>query len=389
MARSIKALINPVMLKYGRESLGLSVGKVAGKLGISNQNLIDWEEGIDNPSLSTFEKLAKLYKRHTVFFYLPNVPNKCKRREADFRTFPRYHSTPQPSLEFLHYLKDVYRRQAIALELLEELEEKSVPRIPASHLHENPEDVAARLRLALNIISPTQFRWDESYQALSAWISAVEKLGILVFKSSHAKVPLEEMRGLAIWDESLPAIALNASDTDNGKIFTLMHELAHLSLHKNGVWGLHENLSGSASDIEVFCNHVAGAILVPNQALTENPVVIPLPSDCDSLSDDDIRFIARKFCVSGEVILRRLLISGKISQSFYEEKCKYLRSLPISKRGGGGNSQYAKKIVSREGSLFPNIVLRAMFAEKIPMNKASSYLNTKVKHFGDLEALVL
>ena len=83
------------------------------------------------------------------------------------------------------------------------------------------------------------------------------------------------------------------------------------------------------------------------------------------------------------------MILGKISQAFFEEKTRYLRSLPIPKKGGGGSSPYAKTIVSREGYLFPNIVLRAMFAEKIPINKASSYLKTKVKHFGALEELVL
>ncbi|NJN73022.1 MAG: ImmA/IrrE family metallo-endopeptidase [Limnothrix sp. RL_2_0] len=369
--------------------MGLSVGKIAEKLDIANQDLIDWEEGTEYPPLSTFEKLAKLYKRHTAFFYLPSVPKKCKKREADFRTLPRYHSTPDTSPEFLYYLQKVYRRQVIALELLEELEEESLPLIPRSNLHEDPEEVAQRLRSALNIASSTQFKWSKSYHALAGWISAVEKLGVLVFKSSNAKVSLEEMRGLAIWDKSLPVIALNASDTDNGKIFTLMHELTHLSLHQNGVWGFNDNQSNSSSEVEVFCNHVAGSILVPNQLLTDNPAVITLPLDCNHLSNKDIQVIARKFCVSGEVILRRLLILGKISQPFYEEKCQYLRSLPIPKKSGGAPSVYAKTIVSREGYLFPRIVLRAMFEEKIPKNKASSYLNTKIKHFGSLEELVL
>lgn len=388
MART-KALINPVLLRYGRESLNLSVGKVAEKLKISNQSLIDWEEGSESPPLTKFEDLAKLYKRHTAFFYLPEIPQKCKKREADFRKFPRYHSTPNASPEFLQYLQQINRRQVIALELLEELDEKTTPQIPESHLQDNPEIVAERIRSALQVDSSTQFRWSKDHEALSSWISSVENLGVLVFKSSHAKVPMEEMRGLAIWDKSLPVIALNSTDTNNGKMFTLMHELAHLSLHQNAVWGSNENQVGSPSDVEVFCNHVAGAILVPSGMLTQNPIVIQLPEDCNLLTHEDISYIARKFCVSGEVIIRRLLILGKISQSFYEERCRFLRSLPLPKKSGGGTSIYAKSIVSREGRLFPRIVLRAMYEDKIPMNKASKYLNAKIKHFEALEGLVL
>lgn len=390
MGRSIPALVTPKLLRFGRESIGLSIDKVATKLSIPSERLIDWEEGRDCPPMSKFRDLAKAYKRSEAFFYLPDIPEPCKKRVADFRSLPKHGSLSpvQPSTEFLCLMKDIEQRHTIALELLDELDEDPAPHIPESNLKEEPEVVAQRIRSVLQIEDSKQFRWSKSYEALAAWISSIEQLGVLVFKSSRSKVPLEEMRGLAIWDESLPVITLNSKDTDNGKIFSLMHELVHLSLHTSGVSqnSTDEDLI-NLPDIEVFCNHVAGAILVPETTLLEHPV-ITLPRDCNNLSDDEIFKIARKFCVSAQVILRRLLIFNRISKSFYTKKYHDFSSQPTKKKTGGGVTVYAKQVVSREGRLFPRIVLRAMHEDKISIGRASSYLNTKVKHFKDLEEIV-
>ena len=151
--------------------------------------------------------------------------------------------------------------------MLENLGETPSSFILRAELKEDPEEVGARLRSALGITRERQAQWHlQGYDAFNEVRDAVEACGALVFQ---AAVPLSEMRGLALYREPLPIVIVSSKEQFMApRLFTLLHEVSHLMLHCSAVSnGAEEGLHGEAQMVEVFANHVAGAALMPLDAL--------------------------------------------------------------------------------------------------------------------------
>ncbi len=95
-----------------------------------------------------------------------------------------------------------------------------------------------------------------------------EKHNIIVQQSGISQnqtrkaISFNECRGYAIYDEYAPLVFINAKDTsENGKIFTLLHELAHILLKHSGVSSYDFEL-----EEEYRCNNIAGEILMPTDS---------------------------------------------------------------------------------------------------------------------------
>ena len=112
----------------------------------------------------------------------------------------------------------------------------------------------------------------------------------------------------------MPIIGINDEDRPPAKTFTIIHELVHLFKRESS---LCNDMSSSASTLseEVFCNAVAGELLVPKSALK---IVLEHGHYFAPYSIDDIKRVANRFSVSREVIVRRLLELRKIDQREYE-----------------------------------------------------------------------
>lgn len=135
-----------------------------------------------------------------------------------------------------------------------------------------------------------------------------------VFVHCFTDVTIDTARGFSIYNTLLPIIGINDEDRPPAKTFTIIHELVHLFKRESS---LCNDMSSSASTLseEVFCNAVAGELLVPKRALR---IVLEHGHYFAPYSIDDIKRVADRFSVSREVIVRRLLELRKIDQSEYE-----------------------------------------------------------------------
>lgn len=132
------------------------------------------------------------------------------------------------------------------------------------------------------------------------------------------------VRGVAINSDSLPIIGINDEDRAPAKSFSLIHELVHIIKRTSSVCNEMYNLFSTVQE-EVFCNAVAGEVLVPGVALK---TVFREYSRAE-LSLETIAKIAKKFSVSKEVIiLRRLydITPRIISKVEYEAYAEEIRS---------------------------------------------------------------
>lgn len=286
-----------------------------------------WLTGEAQPTLKQLEKFAK--KTHTAFgyFFLPEPPT-LTLPIPDFRTL-RDETLREPSNDLLDTLylceqrQDWYRDYALVHGV------DPLTFVGSANIQEAPETVAQRMRAELKISIEEQRKAHTWEEALRQLIEKVEDAGVMVMgnsivgNSTRRKLNVEEFRGFALADERAPLIFLNQADSKAARMFTLIHELAHLWLGSDGTGMSNTSVSQVPKQpLERWCNNVAAEFLMPLEELQK--VYQP-----DKSVPDAIQYLARQFKVSTLVALRRLFDTGFIDQAqfwqYYDEEIKKLK----------------------------------------------------------------
>lgn len=381
--KSLEAVVEPRVLIWARESIGMNIEEVAKRLNTSEDTVSKWESGQKNPTLIQLEKLARtIYKRPLAAFFLPKPPEEPPLPE-DFRTLPRDKRKPfSPKTRLA--IRRARRLQSLATELANSLNREIPSPIEKANLSDNPEVVGNRIRMQLGVKIQTQFSWKNEAEALNEWKKAVGKRGVFVFQIG---MPLEETRGFSLTEGEFPAIVLNLSDAINGRIFSLFHEYGHLLLNDSGIcdMGDQDYLSNQGKLIEKFCNHFAGAILVRKDALI-NHMLIKSSGYRSHWPDEILKELAKSFKVSQEVILRRLVILSWAGEDFYKRKHEEWKTTEY--RRGGGRRNPPKECVRKNGIPFVSLVLESHRKEKITYSDVADYLEISLKHLPEVEQLI-
>lgn len=386
MAKQIKALVKPAVLKWARESLNLPLAEAAKKIGVKVSKLSDWESesATSSPTIGQLRKAAGVYKRPLAVFFLSDPPRDFDALK-DFRRLPDpKQAIPSPKLNL--EIRRAQMRRETALELAAGIA-FDPPRIQmiSSNLRDS-DHLAAEARRILGVSLEVQCGWRDRYEALHGWIAALERIGILVFQTGA--VPPDEVRGFSISAETYPVIVINAKDSPRGRVFTLIHEFAHVLLNRGGLCDLHTTRRGSSQEeeIEVFCNQVAGTFLLPSQEFLSEPIVTGKTAH-GAWEEPEIRQLAEKYSVSQEVVLRRLLTLGRISQSFYQERRQELVEAyrKEAARAQGGFVPYHVLKTRDLGRAFIRLVLEAYHTEAINSSDVAEMLGVKLKHLPTIE----
>lgn len=372
MVASVKALVKPDLLEWARKSAGYkSLAEAAAKIGVKEEKLASWEAGTDKPTVTQLRKIAEVYKRPIAVFYLP-APPKSVDVLHDFRTVSGSAvGVYSPSLTY--EIRRAYHRREKALEMYEDLGEKPLPIELKVSLDDNIDATADKIRAYLSVTKEIQENWKNPYDSLNGWKGAVESRGILVFQAS--KIEVSEMRGFSIATQPLPAIVLNSKDAPYGRVFSLLHELTHLALRTDGVC----TLDAHRDRTEIFCNAVAGSTLLPASWLVS----------ISGWDDETIRSISKKFGMSSQVVLRRLLTLGKISQPQYEAKKAIYEKEAESHLAKQSEKQIiveqSTKAIAAAGKLFTRLVLDCYHQNKVTTSDVSDLLSVRVQHLDDIE----
>lgn len=383
MKPRIEAIVKPELLIWARDSAGFSIEEAAKKASVTSDRLEKWEKGELNPTINQLRKLGGIYRRPLAVFYLPEPPEIFKPLK-DFRRLPEEEKKKlSPELRF-EIRKAKYRRET-AIDLYK-LNEEPIPEFELTiKLTDKPEEIAKNLRELLGLTYLEQFSWVYPNQALNNWRAALENIGVLVFQAS--KISLKEMRGFSFSDKPLPVIVANVSDIYTARIFSMMHEFVHILLKKGGLCDLKEKQSSyDEKRTEIFCNHVAGAVLVSEAQLREEKIVIN-KGQKKEWDDAEIKILAKKYSVSHEVILRRLLITRYITNDFYQEKRKFYKPRKKPKKTEGFPTPDILA-VSYAGKHFIRLVLSSYYNNKITSSDVSDYLGVRLKHLSNIEDAV-
>jgi Zn-dependent peptidase ImmA (M78 family)/transcriptional regulator with XRE-family HTH domain len=394
MSARVRAIINPPLISWARESAGFTVPEAAEKLGIDAERLAGWENPAveDGPTIPQLRKLAALFKRPLAVFYLSERPEGFTVMR-DLRRLPltgirRY----SPALQM--EIRAANERRELALELAADLEQE-VPKFALTATNaEDPEQVGERIRATFGVTVQLQSQWRDNYgrAGFNAWRQRIEDAGVLVFQTT--RFPSEDASGFAIAADTLPVIAVNRKDAPARRTFSLLHELAHLMLHVSGVSDLTDaNRPPEDQRLEIFCNQVAAAALVPKDALLVDPVVVAQGVRSAAWSDAEVSGLARQFNVSREALLRRLLTFNRTTEQFYGQKrqqylAEYLANKARQKEQPEGEEMkrnMPQETISNFGKPLVRMLLGNYYLDRITLSEVSGYLGLKVKHIPKLE----
>ena len=371
--------VKPPLLVWARKTIGLQVAVAARKAQIKPQLLTDMESGFCTPSLSLAqaERLARVYKRPLAALLL-DAPPKEPPPLHDFRTLAG-RVPAELSSQTLLAIRRARRLRRLFAELRPDKALGTKWRSIRSL--QNPENAASEFRKDTGVSIERQRNWPDYWAAFRAWRSAIEDCGAVVFQF---RLPEDDgIRGLSIPAASLPVVVLNSHDFIGARSFSLFHEVAHLMLGKDGLCDM--VASNRHDRVEVFCNHFAGAVLVPAEALLANPIV-GNSGHPREWTDLELSGLRAEFKVSEEVLLRRLLILGRTTQPFYEhkrlewiKKALAARARSKEKKRRGGLAPW-KQCVLERGPSFASAVLGAVNDGRITSREAADFLGVSPKH---------
>jgi Zn-dependent peptidase ImmA (M78 family) len=204
-------------------------------------------------------------------------------------------------------------------------------------------------------------------------------------------VAIEEMRGFAIAEQPLPVIVINGQDRGAGRTFTMFHELGHIVLGQSVIENQVEPgdaMPAPERAIERFCNRMAASALMPRNVLLAEAIVaakVPLRS---GWSDEEIESLARRYGVSREAMLVRLVELGQVTNAVWQAKrAQYARQREevAEEEEGGGFAPYRYQVLGYIGRAFARLVLQGYHSNQLTLSAASGYLGVQAKYVPPLE----
>lgn len=378
--------VTPEVLRWARESAGMSAQAAADALklkSVTAQTIEEWEAGEGGPTYPQLEKLAKAYRRTIAVFFLPRQPSEPDIKKQ-FRSLTDAHLANLPTS-----IRLLVRHGTVRQMDLRELYDGNSParkRIFADCVisdRTSPKQRAAQAREYLGVSLETQFSWpdDKGDTALKIWRHTLEECGVWVFKEAFKE---DGYCGFCLPDEQFPVIFLNNSMPKRRQIFTLFHELAHLLRGRGGVDFRSPQMSGADNEYrseEAFCNAFAGAFLVPDESLFGGRAM-------PSTDEENIEELAKRYGVSREVILRRFLDRGMVSQAIYDKRVAEWARQHRNTGNTSGGDYYATQFTYL-GRKYIDAAFHKYHRQAISEYDLADYLGVKIRNLGGFEEYLL
>lgn len=383
--------VNPNILRWARETAGFSLEEACKKLQIKDllkisavERLKNLEAGDITPTRGMLIKMAKLYHRPLIVFYMSAPPRKGNRGQ-DFRTLPTEYSVKSGALVDA-LLRNILSRQSIIRAGMEDEEGVEIlPFVKSATINigipELVESINKTLKFNLEI-----FRNKTTPQEAFGYLrSCAEKIGIFVLLisdlgSHHTKIGLESFRGFALADEIAPFIVINDQDSKAAWSFTLFHEITHIWLGQTGVSNINFE-----KEIEKFCNDVASEFLFPNHELSQLNLAVRLDQEevIRQISD-----FAYKRNISSSLVAYKLFRAGVIHRETWIKVNNAYQSMwniakenqRIKKRGKKGGPDYYILHRYMVGMNLVSTVKRMMADGILTTSKAGKILGVKAKN---------
>lgn len=301
--------------------------------------LQQWIKGEKQPTVNQLADFAKAVHLPFGFFFLQKLPT----TEGNIPLFRS--NVAKPTYNYSSELRDtissIEARQDWLIEYFSSNRAEPLPFVGSVTLKHSAKHIAAQIRQQLGLQTNWARFLTDKNMALNFLVDKAEQAGIFtaingVVGNGQRNLLPNEFKGFVLTNPYAPYIFINGKDFPAARLFTFMHELAHIWLGKSAAFDL-EKLQPADDAIEKKCDAVAAELLVAEE-------VLQLEWEKVKKNNNHLLYLERIFKVSQVVIARRLLDLGYYSRpqffAFYEQYKKNWEQKQNEKNDAGGGSFY-------------------------------------------------
>lgn len=367
--------VEPSVLKWLIESSGWTKEEIAKRLNISVHSIERFESGERKPSLRQLKELSIIFKRPLAAFLL-SEPLAEKPKPKDYRMLPN--KTNKFEKKTILVMRHARRLQELSKELSRNVDYGTKSKIEKVNISDSPETIALNFRGKFDLTEEKQKKFKTPYELFNYLRDLLEDLNIYLFQFS---MPIEDARGFVYVDESPKTIVVNTKDNIEARIFSLMHEFAHLLLGES-VIDLPDATHSFKDGIEKWCNEFASTFLVPNSLAKAT-----FEANKSNLTQKEIlKTLSNRYKVSKAMLLLKMLKLGYIKKTDYDAilarfKKEELKPKKEGEEVTGGGIPSEIRCLSEVGNKFVSLVANNYDRDYITYTDALNYLSIKSKSF--------
>lgn len=286
--KSAQRLIIGAQLQKARELLQFTIAEVAHAVGVSPEDIKNWEEEKDKPNLKRLEILANLYGRE-IDYFLRETPEPPAGIEFRGKPAQSLKALSNDARIMLARFDELCR---MALEIEELLGQRQEVKISTFKISKNPKIDAHNLRE----------RYELEDRPICQLRDLLVKDGVRIFE---LPIPNDELSGFSFWHLIYgPCILINAKDLLGRKTFTLAHELAHI-LYSDGssLCYIPVKFNRTQGRIEYKANQFAVELLLPESGVKKD---FEKRHISNAPSEKELSQMSSKWCVSVQALGYRL-----------------------------------------------------------------------------------
>lgn len=384
MGKADRVKINPGMLKYAIESANTAIEPLSKELRIDPEKVRAWIKGSTYPTMKQLITISKKLGR-SYYYFLLDEPPKDTPIPVDFR--PLGTRNLPLKRETIVAIREAKSLQDVAREIMVELGINPKPLFETTNLENDPKEKAKEIRKELGIRTNSKRKeWDTENKAFSEIRDSIERLNVIVVTMDF---PFEDARGFSLSENYPNVIGVSQHEPQKKAMnFTLLHELGHLLLRKEGVCNPEETIKidSDEKEIENWCNRFASAVLLPEYIIRNEFYSDALRTNTQALKGK-IAYISEKFYISKQAIAYALFKIELINRDTYFLFAQFKE--PKKKQSGGGRSppKWQRSINSR-GKRFSEIVYQGNESGYLPTSQALGYLSVQLKDFNKVKEAI-
>lgn len=347
-------------------------------------NIVQWLNGTKTPTFNQIEDFSRKANIPLGYFFLQTPPVE-QMELLEYRTVDSI-QLANPSRNLIDTVHEMENIQDWMKDYRQEVGFEELPLVGCMKDTRNVQLVVDRICKDLELDIKWYEKCKDSREAFGFIRRQLEICGTIVMmngvvgKNTHRALDINEFRAFAMVDEWAPLIFINAADSNGARLFSLLHETAHIWLGIDDLYNDRHNSISGVSDVETMCNAVAGELIVPKQVFLNR---------WDDSADiyTVITELAGYFRCGESVIARKAFDCKKITQDVYNKVVQtaidnYNQMRENRESSGGGN--YYNTMESRLDGHFVKALCESINMGRTSYTEAYRLTNTSRKTFSEV-----
>ena len=347
-------------------------------------NIKHWLDGTKSPTFNQIEDFSKKSHIPLGYFFLQTPPIE-QISLLEYRTLDSIQLT-NPSRNLIDTIHDMEAVQEWMVNYRKEWNYDTISLVGSLKGITDISVIADTIRKDLGLNIEWYKDCGNPSEAFNKVRGLLEECGIVVMmngivgKNTHRALDVNEFRAFAMVNEWAPLIFINGADSAGGRLFSLFHELVHLWIGENDLYNDTKYSANGIKPIEVTCNAVAGALMVPKTVFLEK---------WNNNTNDDIhekiKELARMFRCSSSVIARRALDNKKIDQNVYNMViADAIEAYIQTKQEKSSGGDYYRVARSKLDGVFVRALCESVNSGRTSFTEAYRLTNTTSKTFSEV-----